>query len=115
MAESDADHALHQQGLERVLDKGRIAVILKAGRQPPGQADHLVGGAQQERTGLAGDPSAIERGHHSTAFHPWKFEQRRATLCRHRGDPLLSGKALSQKNFRSVRAPMHMTPVRDPG
>ena len=115
VAERDADDALHHQGLDIVLDKGRIAMILKAGGQPPGQADHPVGGAQQQRASFGGDPPAVERSHHRTAFHAWKFKQRRVTLCRHRGTPLLSDKALSQKNFRSIRAPMHMTPVRDPG
>jgi hypothetical protein len=98
-----------------VLDTGRITMILKAASQAPGQADHLVRGAQQQRTGLAGDLPAIEGGHHRATLHAWKFEQRPVTLCRHRGDPLLSDKALLQNNFRSVRAPMHMTPVRDPG
>jgi hypothetical protein len=115
VAEREADHALHQQGLEVVLDKGWITVILEARGQAARQADHRVGGAQQQRAGFAGDPSAIERGHHRTAFHTWKLEPRRVTLCRHRGAPLLSDKPLSQKNFRSIRAPMHMTPVRDPG
>jgi len=37
VAECDPDDALHQHGLERMLDKGRIAMVLKAGSQPPGQ------------------------------------------------------------------------------
>ena len=32
----------------------------------------------------------------------------RATLCRHRGTPLLQQKSLSQKNFRRFGAPMHL-------
>jgi hypothetical protein len=44
-----------------------------------------------------------------------KFEQRRVTLCPHRGTPLLRRKALSQKNFRRFRAPMHLPAVRYPG
>jgi hypothetical protein len=115
VAERDADHALHQQGLKAVFDKGRVAMVLKARSQPPGQADHLVGGAQQQRTSITGDVSAVEGRHHRAAFQAWKVKPRRVTLCRHRGTPLLSDKALSQKNFRSIRAPMHMTRVRNAG
>jgi hypothetical protein len=115
IAERDADGALHYQGFHRVLDGDRVAAVLEAGRQPAGQAKYSVGGPQQQGTGVGRHRSAVERSHHRPACDGCKCKPLRATLCRHRGTPLLSDKALSQKNFRSIRAPMHMTRVRFAG
>ena len=73
------------------------------------------GGAQQQRPDVGGDRATVERGHHRTPFHACKLHPVQATLCRHRGAPPLEPKALLQKNFRSIRAPMHLLPVRYPG
>ena len=51
VAEREANDALHQQGFDTVLDKGRIAAVPKAGGKAAGQPDHPVGGAQQQGTG----------------------------------------------------------------
>src|SRR5689334_10919613 len=98
-----------------MLGVGRITAVLEAGRQATGQAEHPIRGPQQQRTGVAGDGATIERGNNRAAFSRCKRKPVRVTLCRHRGLPLLHDKALSQKNFRSFRAPMHLTLVRDPG
>ena len=37
---------------DAVLDEGRIARVLEAGGEAPGQTDHPVGGAQQQRAGV---------------------------------------------------------------
>jgi hypothetical protein len=115
VAERDADDALHDQRLDLVFDQVRLAGIAEARRETLDQTDGAVGGAEQQRTGVRGDPPAVERGHHGTALHACKLEQRRATLCRHRGAPLLSVKPLSQKNFRRFGGPVHLPNVRNAG
>jgi hypothetical protein len=49
------------------------------------------------------------------AFNRCKFKQRRATLCRRRGTPLLRLKSLSRKNFHRFGASVHLLCVRNPG
>jgi hypothetical protein len=115
VAERDADGALHHQGLHRVLDVGRVAAVLEAGGQPAGQAKHPVGGPQQQGAGVGRHRPAGKRRHHRTACDGCKCKPLRVTLCRHRGPPLLSDKALLQKNFRRFRAPMHLLRVRYAG
>ena len=115
VTQRQGEHALADQGGQAVLDLIRRAVIDETGREPPDQADRPIGGAQEQRAGVGGDRPAIESGHHGTALDACKVEPIRATVCRHRGTPLLAPKALSQKNFRSFRAPMHLLPVRNPG
>ena len=109
------EHALADQGGHAVLDLIRRAVIDETGREPPDQADRPIGGAQEQRAGVGGNHPAIKSGHHRTALDACKLEPIRATVCRHRGTPLLGPKTLLQKNFRSFRAPMHLLPVRNPG
>jgi len=115
VAQRQSEHALAHQGGEAVLDLVRRTVIREAGRESPDQADRPVGGAQQQRPGVGGDGAAVEPGYHRPAVNGCKREPIRATVCRHRGTPPLGPKALSQKNFRSFRAPMHLLPVRNPG
>jgi hypothetical protein len=115
VSQRNANHALHHQRFDRVLHQGRIAVVREAGRQSPGQSDHPVRRPQQQRPGIRGDPPAVKRGDHRAPFHACKLEQARVTLCRHRGTPPLSAKALLQKNFRRFGAPMHLSPVRNAG
>src|SRR5689334_12432969 len=113
VAERNADNPLHHQRLERVLGVGGIAAVLETGRQATGQAQHPVCRPQKQRTGVAGDGATIEGCNDWTSFSRCKRKQVRVTLCWHRGLPLLRDKALSQKNFRSFRTPMHLTLVRD--
>jgi hypothetical protein len=98
--ESDAEHALADQRRHPVLDQVRPACIRKASREPPDQADGAIRRPKQQRPRIRGDRAAIERRLHPAAFDGCKTKQFCATLCRHRGTPLLRRKALSQKNFR---------------
>ncbi len=59
VTQRDAEDALHQQRLHRVLDERRMACIGEAAGQPAGQTDHPVGGAQQ-RAGIQRDPASVE-------------------------------------------------------
>jgi len=100
VAESDAEHALADQRRHPVLDQVRAAGIRKASREAPDQADRAIRRSKQQRTRIRGDRAAVESRLHTTAFNRCKTKQLCATLCRHRGTPLLRGKALLQKNFR---------------
>jgi hypothetical protein len=108
VAKRDADDPLRHQRLHAVLDEVTVAAVLEAGGETPGQTDDAIGGTQQQRPAVGGDAAAVECGNDRTVFDRCKVEQRWVTLCRHRGTPLLSGKALLQKNFRLFRAPMHL-------
>ena len=115
ITERNADNPLHHQRLDGMLGIGRIAAVPKASRQATGQAQHPIGRPEQQRTRVAGDGATIKGRNNRASFSRCKRKQVRVTLCWHRGLPLLCDKALSQKNFRSIRAPMHLTLVRDPG
>jgi hypothetical protein len=115
VAKRDAEHPLAHQGGDIVRDALRGARIAKARCEAPHQADGPVRGPEQQRAGIGGDRPAVEAGHHTPGLDGCKLEQRRATLCRHRGPPLHRRKALLQKNFRRFRAPMHLRLVRFAG
>ena len=115
VTQRDAGDTLHHQGLDRVFRVGGVAIVFEAGGQPAGQAEHMIGGAQEQGAGIAANRSAVERRGDGAAFDTCKVEPVRVTLCRHRGIPLLCGKSLSQKNFRRFRAPMHLIRVRYAG
>jgi hypothetical protein len=80
-----------------------------------GQADHPVGGAQQQRPGIRRDLAAVEGRHHRAAFDACKLEQAWGTLWGIGALLCLAVKPLSQKNFRSFRGPMHPIRVRNAG
>jgi hypothetical protein len=115
VAKRDAEHPLAHQGGDIMLDALRRTRIAKAPCEAPHQADGPVRGPEQQRAGIGGDRPAVEVGHHTPGLDGCKLEQRRATLCRHRGPPLHRRKALLQKNFRRFRAPMHLRLVRFAG
>ena len=104
VAECDAEHALHDKGGDLVHDQVRTARVGEAGSEALDQPDRPVGAAQQQRPGVRRDRAAVECCHYGASLDGCKFQLRRATLCRHRGPPLLSDKPLSQKNFRRFRA-----------
>ena len=109
VAERDAEDALaDQSGRSRARPAPASRASRKQAAKRRDQADGPVRRAEQQRAGIRGDRSAVEAGHHSAALNRCKLEQRRATLRRHRGPPLHRRKALSQKNFRRFRAPMHL-------
>jgi hypothetical protein len=111
VAECDAEHPLADQGGDLVLDPLRRPRVAEAGREAPNEADGPVRGAEQQGSGVGGDRPAVKARDHGAALNGCKLEQRRATLCWHRGPPLHRGppqhrrKALSQKNFLRIRSP----------
>jgi hypothetical protein len=107
VAERQAEHALAHQRGDRVLDLPGIAAIVEAGGEPLDQADGLVGRPQQQRAGIRCDRAAVERAHNPTPRHGSEVQRILATLCRHRGVPLLRAKSFSQKLIQSPDAPVH--------
>jgi hypothetical protein len=99
VAERDAEDTLADQRGDLMLDPRRVASVAEAAGEALDQPDGAVGGTEQQRAGIRGDRPAVEAGHHGAARDRCKLEQRRVTLCRHRGPPLRRRKALSQKNF----------------
>jgi hypothetical protein len=115
VAERDADHPLHHQRLDLMFHECRVARIGETSRKSPRQPDHPVSCAEQQRTGIRRDATAVERRNHLAPIRACKPEQRCATLCRHRDAPLRFDKSLSQKNFRRFRGPVHLISVRNAG
>lgn len=113
VAERDADHALHDQGGDVVLDQVRTARIGEAADEALDQPDRPVCAAQQQRPGIGRDRAAIKRRHHGPALDGCKLHLRRATLWGHRDTPLQAIKSLSQRNFRRLRTPVHLPCVRN--
>jgi len=113
ITERDPDHPLTDQRRDGVLDARRIPAVAEAGRKALDQTNGAVGCPEQQRTGVRGHCSAVEPGHHRATVHRSKRELARATVCRHRGTPLQRVKSLSQKNYRLLRAPMHLSLVRN--
>jgi hypothetical protein len=115
VAECDPGDPLHQQRLHAVHGVDRIAVVLEAASQAAYQPQRLVRGAEQQRTGVAGDLAAVETRNHRASFHACKLEPVRVTLCLHRAFLRVRVNSLSQKNFRSFGRPMHLIRVRNAG
>ena len=115
VAKRDPEYPLPDQRCHPMLDAGGIAFVSEALREPVHQPDHPIRRAQQQRAGIRRDPPAIEPGHHRPARHRCKAEPIRATLCGHRGTPLVQHKSLQHNNFASLRAPMHLPSVRNAG
>ena len=104
------DHRCH-----RVLDQlGRPAVAKTPGKSPD-QPDRPVGRSQQQPAGVRGDLAAVKTGHHRPPLDACKTQQIRATLCLHRGTFWTRDKPLLQHDFLKVRAPMHLSRMRNPG
>ena len=115
VAERDAEQPLRHHRLDRVLDLGLDAAVIEAGREPGHQADRAIGCTEQQRPGVRRHFATIERGHHLAALDHFIPKQVPATLCRHRGTPLVGSKSFQQNDFRRFSAPMHLLPVRNPG
>ena len=88
-----------------VFDKVGIAAVVEACGEAAGQAEHLVGGAEQQRAGIRGDAPAVEAATTARPSTGAKSNSVGLQLCRHRGRPLLSDKSLLQKNFRRIESP----------
>ena len=115
VAERDPEHPLRHHGLDGVLDQLGGPAITKAGGEPGHQANRPIGRAEQQCSGVRRNRAAIKPGHHLPPRDGCKTKPVTATLCRHRGAPLHRDKALSQKNYRRFRAPMHLPAVRNAG
>jgi predicted nucleic acid-binding protein len=100
VAERQAEHALADQRGDRVLDLLGITRITEAGGKAIDQTDRRVRRPQQQCTGIRRDQPAVERTHNPTPVNGSEVQRTLATLCRHRGTPLLRVSAFSQKNFR---------------
>jgi hypothetical protein len=93
IAQRQAEHPLADQGLDAVLEQPRIATGGETGGDPPDQPEAAIQLPQKQPSRIRCDHSAIEPGHHLPALNGFKFEQRRGTLCLHRGtsETLVSG------------------------
>jgi len=69
IAQRDADHPLQHHRADLMLHQFRHPRVDEARSEPLGQPDRPVRLAQQHCTGIRGDRSAIERGHHLTAVN----------------------------------------------
>jgi len=115
VAEGDPEHALADKRRHRMLDPGWIAAVAEAAGKALHHPDRPVGRAEQQRACIRRDRAAVEPGHHRPARDGCKTEQIRATLRTHRGVPPVRLKLLLHNNFASLRAPMHLHHVRNPG
>jgi len=111
----DPDHPLAHQRHDLVLDIHRRPPVVKARRKPSKQPDRPIGLGQQQRARIRAHRAAVERRLDATPFYRFKREEFRATLCLHRGNPWTRDKSLLHNNFLRVRAPMHLTSLRNPG
>ena len=113
VAERDAEHPLADQRGQLVSDApGRTPVAEKAG-EALHQPDRPVGRAQEQRAGIRTDRAAVEIGHQLAAIEPCKQHRFRAPLRLRRGRSSSWGKSFSQKNFPTIRSPMHLSLVRN--
>src|SRR3954466_5890141 len=116
ISQRNADNPLHHQRLDRVLGVSAIAAVLEAGRQATGQTQHPISVAPSSNApaSLVMAPPSKDT---TTARPSAGANANRFGLhCVGIGEFLcLNVKPLSQKNFRSIRAPMHLTLVRDAG
>ena len=92
IAEREGEHALADQGLDRVLEQSWVAPVGETAGHPTDQPEAAIQPPQQQPSGIRCDDSAIEPGHNLVPFNRFKFEQCWATLCLHRG---LSGIAVT--------------------
>jgi hypothetical protein len=103
IAQRDAADALHEHGLDTVLHQLRHAAVDETAGQAPHQTDRPIGSTQQQRSGIRGDLSTVERSHHLPSFDRFISKQIAVTLCRHRGSPLDWPKRLTQKELSDFR------------
>ena len=115
VAERDAEHALADQRRQLVRDPAGIAAVGEAGGEAVDEPDRPVGRAEQQRPGVRADRPAAEIRHQIAAIEPCKQHRFRATLRLHRGCSCSRVKSLLQKHFPTIRPPMHLFFVRNPG
>ena len=82
--ESDPLHALRDERLDAVLDQRRVAMIGELLGHPRHDARALLDLAQQQRTTVRADVSAVELRDHRAPAEAVKFKLSFATLCHRR-------------------------------
>ena len=87
ITERDPEHPLADQSHDLVFNKVWTPQIVKTRRESLHHADRTICRAQQQRTGVRGHWTSVERGDHFASFDGCKFEEIRGTVCRHRGAP----------------------------
>ena len=87
IAQRQAEDALRDQSPERMDGHQPITAVGEASRKPIRQPDRLVRLAQQQRSAVRRDHSAIEIRHHQAPASPSESDLPRATLRLHRGTP----------------------------
>jgi hypothetical protein len=85
VAQHQTEDPLPNQCLDPVLDVAAIALICEATGEPADQSKAAINLSQQQCARVRGDVAAVETSHHRARLNRFKFEQRRATLCPHRG------------------------------
>src|SRR3954453_15739722 len=115
ISQRNADNPLHHQRLDRVLGVSGMRLSLKqAARRPVRPSTRSVAPSSNAPASLVMAPPSKDTttGRPSAGANANRF----GLHCVGIGDFLcLNVKPLSQKNFRSIRAPMHLTLVRDAG
>ena len=84
VTERSPEHALPNQGCDRVFDQIGPTPIAKAVYKPIHQIVGSIGRTQKQRSRIRRHQSGIERGFHSAAFDHSNIKRFFATLCRHR-------------------------------
>jgi hypothetical protein len=85
VAQHQTEDPLPNQRLDPVLDVADIALICEATSEPADQSKAAINLSHQQCARVRGDVAAVETSHHGAPLSRFKFEQRRATLCPHRG------------------------------
>ena len=105
IAERKTEDPLANERRHGVLDEFLPACITKAGGEPLDETNGPIGGAEQQRAGLAGDVTTVEIGDDAAALHGCKHIAACATLCRHRGASPSRLKSFFAKQLSLIRSP----------
>jgi hypothetical protein len=99
IAERQRQDPLADQRLHLMLDQSRMATIHEAAGKAADQSDRPVRQTQQQPAGIRSDRPTVKAGHNSELFYSSKIKPFRATLCLHRGTPLLRLSLCSRSIF----------------
>ena len=72
VAEGDAEHALADEGRDRVLDQPRVPRVAEASGEPANQIQSAIRRAEQQPSGVRRQRAAVELGDDGPAFDPCK-------------------------------------------
>ena len=102
VAQRDTDNPLQHHRADLVLHQFRRARIGEARSKPSRQLDHPVRLTQQQCPRVRRDRTTIKRCHDMAPFDGCKLKQRRATVCWHRGTPLLRQSLCCRRTFADL-------------